>query len=75
MIVGGVFVGMGVTCMDEAGCDSDETCDMLQLDFSSNGIGAVCECYANCNCDTKIDLSDLVIMKTELLRTDCPSCP
>ncbi len=31
MIVGGVFVGIGVTGIDEAGCDSDETCDMLHI--------------------------------------------
>ena len=32
-------------------------------------------CHADCNCDRKVDLADLVIMKEQFLRTDCPMCP
>jgi hypothetical protein len=32
-------------------------------------------CYADCNCDRKVDLADLVIMKGEFLRTDCATNP
>jgi hypothetical protein len=44
---------------------------MSQGDINSNGIGDACECYADCDCNTKVNLSDLVIMKGEFLQ----SCP
>jgi hypothetical protein len=38
---------------------------MDQYDINGNGIGNVCECYADCDCNKKVDLSDLVIMKQQ----------
>ena len=32
-------------------------------------------CYADCNCDTKVNLADLVIMKQEFNRSDCATIP
>jgi hypothetical protein len=40
-----------------------------------NGCGDACECHADCNSNQKVDLSDLVIMKQEFLRTDCATNP
>jgi hypothetical protein len=33
------------------------------------------QCQADCNCDTKVNLADLVVMKTEFLRTNCDTTP
>lgn len=44
------------------------------LPSGGNGIGDACECHANTNADNKVDLSDLIEMKKEFNRTDCPSC-
>ncbi len=42
----------------------------------TNGCGDACECYADCNNDTKVNLTDLVKMKSEFNRTNCsPSNP
>ena len=66
------MVGWFIECYDSDDCEANEYCDMDQGDFNENGIGDACEkCFANCNCDTKIDLADLVIVKQEFLRTDC----
>ncbi len=73
-IVSGVFLGTGVICTDSEECEEGEFCDMVQFDFNSNGIGDACECYADCNCDTKVNLADLVLTKNEFLRDDCPAC-
>ncbi len=70
-LAGGVLVGIGVTCLSYEDCEEDEICDMIQGDCNGNGIGDACECYADVNCSTKVDLSDLVIMKGEFLQ----SCP
>lgn len=72
--ISGVVMGMGTTCHDNIECEVDEVCDLSQADFDSDGAGDSCECYSNANCDKKVDLSDLVIMKTEFLRNNCPSC-
>ncbi len=70
-LAGGVIVGMGVTCLVYEDCNEDEYCQLEQGDCNDNGIGDACECYADVNCSTKVDLSDLVIMKGEFLQT-CP---
>jgi hypothetical protein len=66
---GGVVIGQGVTCEDDGDCGANETCDLSQGDCNTNGIGDACECYADCTCDTKVNLSDLVIMKQEFMKT------
>ncbi len=55
----------------------------VQLDLSGAGVSSIggiggsyfqtnaYKCYADCNCDTEVNLADLVIMKQEFLRTDC----
>jgi hypothetical protein len=32
-------------------------------------------CEADCNHDGNVNLSDLVMMKSEFNRNDCPVCP
>ena len=51
-----------------------EICQKNQEDSfppGGNGIGDVCECYSDSNCDGKVNLVDLVTTKTEFLRSDC----
>jgi hypothetical protein len=36
---------------------------------------ATTHCNADCNYDNRVDLADLVMMKGEFFRTDCPMCP
>ncbi len=56
-------------CPDVA---NEDQADVLPA--GGNGIGDACECHANTNADNKVDLSDLIEMKIEFNRTDCPSC-
>ena len=70
-LAGGVIIGTGVTCLNYEDCEEGEYCQMEQGDVNNNGIGGACECYADVNCSTKVDLADLVIMKGEFLQ----SCP
>jgi len=69
----GVFINMEVTCTSGGSeCSGPgETCDVFQGDCNDNGIGDSCEKYADATGDGKVDLSDLVILKEEFLRTDC----
>jgi len=73
-IVSGLVLGTGVICTDDEHC-AGETCQKEQGDCNGNGIGDVCECYADCNSDTKVELQDLVIMKGEFGRNDCDTNP
>lgn len=77
-IVGNLFVAaefQGGVCTENGDCGFDQFCLLSQNDGNGNGIGDVCECYSDFNGDTKVDLADLVIMKTEFLRTDCDTIP
>jgi hypothetical protein len=67
----GVIQGTGRTCTNGADCGTNEICELFQFDINDNGVGDVCECYADVNCSAKVDLADLVIMKGEFLQ----SCP
>ena len=71
----GVITGTGEVCLDEGGCKVGETCRMGQEDYNGNGIGDVCECYGDCNCDTIVDVADSLILKQELGRDDCATNP
>jgi len=71
----GVIQSAGTTCTSGEDCGVNEFCELFQFDINDNGIGDICECYADCNCDAKVNLSDLVIMKTEFLRNDCDMNP
>lgn len=75
-----IIVGVGshlTTCAADTACNyqAGEFCQLSQGDSNNNGIGDACECYADVNCSTKVDLADLVIMKAEFLRTDCATNP
>jgi hypothetical protein len=65
-----------IACDKDSECfSSGGTCQMEQGDCNGNGVGDVCECYADCNCDTKVDLSDLVLMRQEFLQPPvCADC-
>jgi len=54
-------------CSDNSTC----TCQMEQGDINGNGIGDVCECYADIKGDGKVNSSDLLIMKLDYNRKDC----
>lgn len=68
---GGLVIGTGVWCAIDDDCGEVGYCQKNQDDCNSNGTGDVCECYADINGDTKVNLADLVIMKGEFLRDDC----
>ena len=70
-----VVIGTGVTCTDDGDCETGETCQRSQEDCNSNGIGDVCECYANLDDDLEIGLFDLIVIKTEYGRDDCAQNP
>jgi hypothetical protein len=74
-IVGGVKKSTGVVCSDNTDCSTGQTCDTLQGDMNSDGIGDCCECYADIAASFgKVDLNDLVMMKGEFLKP-CPPSP
>ena len=74
-LIGGVLVVTEATCVSSQDCEENGLCDMSQLDSNDNGIGDDCECFADCNSDTKVNLADLVMMKEEFLRDDCAVNP
>lgn len=59
-------------CVSDAECGYDQTCQLSQSDINANGVGDVCECYSDLNNNTKVNLDDLVLLKTDFLRVDCP---
>jgi hypothetical protein len=63
-----------VTCTSDDDCEFyGGICQMDQEDFNNNGIGDVCECYADFNNSGKVNLTDLAKLKGEFGRTDCSS--
>ncbi len=69
-----------ITCTSDADCtDTGATCDggddPGQGDCNGNGVGDVCECYADDNEDGAVTTKDYGILKHEFGRYDCPSCP
>ena len=73
--ISGVIMGTGVVCSDNSTCEAEETCQIEQGDINGNGIGDVCECYADCDNNTNVGLSDIGIMKTDFGRFDCDTIP
>ncbi len=62
--------------------DGEDNCPKVYNPFQedtipsqTNGCGDACECYADCNNDTKVNLGDLVKMKEEFNRTNCATDP
>ena len=76
-IAGGLFVGLGVTCVVNEDCNDDELCDVTQLDFDETGIGDACECRGNFDGDSDIDGNDAYVFKVGFGRSaffnPCPS--
>ena len=70
-LASGVFIGTEVICEGFQDCEEDEACQQNQQDSNLNGIGDVCECYADCDNDTEVGLFDLIVMKGEYGRSDC----
>jgi rhodanese-related sulfurtransferase len=67
----GVMLGSGVECDDSGDCGAGEICQKDQGDYNANGVGDVCECYANIDGDDAIGLFDLAIVKSEFGNTGC----
>ena len=59
------MIGTGVLCKGDTDCKSGETCQMNQEDFNDNGIGDVCECYADYNNDHKVTGADKALATIE----------
>lgn len=72
---GGLVIGTGVWCTSNNDCEDVEYCQKNQGDCNINSTGDTCECYADINGDTKVNLADLVLMKGEFLRDDCAIKP
>lgn len=62
-----------ITCISDGDCiPTGGTCQMEQGDFNDNGIGDVCECYANFDStDQRVNVSDLGKYKLEYGNIDC----
>ncbi len=71
--MGGIPLNTSETCTVDSDCGGGETCDTNQGDFNNNGIGDACECYTDFDCNTKVDLADLIILKGEYTRDNCDS--
>ncbi len=72
--ISGMLLGTGIVCTDDVDCSMGEICDTFQGDHDGNGIGDACECYSDINCDAKVNLSDLMILKDEF-NQPCPPSP
>ena len=76
-VIGGVVTsyqvdGDFITCISDDDCAAtDGTCGEEQGDYNENGVGDVCECYANIDDDLEIGLFDLIIMKNEHGTSGC----
>ena len=76
IVFSGVIKGLGVSCMEDSDCLSvNGLCQRYQGDFNNNGIGDVCECYADIDGDGKVYPSDVMILFMEWKKTDCPVLP
>jgi hypothetical protein len=64
-LIGEVPLGTRVICNDDGNCRKGEACQKDQEDINKNGIGDVCECYGDLNCDGKVDYSDIQILNEE----------
>ena len=72
--VGGVIISLGVECTDSSEClGMGAACQKNQEDYNLNGIGDVCECYANIeDSDDEVGLFDLILLKTQYGSEGCP---
>ena len=69
-----VVVGVGATltsCTSDSACSAGAFCQLSQGDCNGDGCGDACECYADIDNDGKVQLSDLVIMKSQFSKP-CP---
>ena len=67
-----------ITCTSGADCIATlSSCQLVQGDYNGNGIGDVCECYANFTYpnDLRVNVSDLGVFKQEYGRTNCTEPP
>jgi len=47
-------------------------CELYQIDMNGNGLGDVCECESDFDCDGDVDGSDAALFVTDNGRQDCP---
>ena len=52
-------------------CTAGYFCELYQIDSNENGLGDVCECESDFDCDGDVDGSDAAVFFTELGREDC----
>jgi hypothetical protein len=48
-------------------------CDLYQIDANGNGLGDVCECESDFDCDGDVDGSDVSLFVIDNGRQDCPA--
>ena len=63
-----LFFILGTPCADMNGCGENEFCLMNQEDSNGNGIGDVCECESDFNCDQNVDADDVVVFLDDFGR-------
>jgi len=71
---GGIIIGTGVTCTDNSTCEiinEESYCQMEQGDINENGVGDVCECYADWNSDGIVSGADLDKFDAEYYQSPC----
>jgi hypothetical protein len=56
-----LFFILGTPCADVNECGENEFCLTNQEDSNGNGIGDVCECESDFNCDQNVDADDVVL--------------
>lgn len=71
----GIVIPAGDSCTDDSTCGTGKTCQKTQGDSNDDGIGDVCECYADFNGDGAVAISDVFLIKSEWGRTDCDVDP
>ena len=68
----------GNSCRNDGDCEADQFCETSQLDSNQNGIGDVCECEPDFDCDEDVDGFDLMIFRDDFGRSQannwCPPC-
>ena len=52
--------------------DTGYFCELYQIDSNGNGLGDVCECESDFDCDGDVDGSDVSLFVSDNGRQDCP---
>ena len=70
VLLGGIVNGTGGNCSTDGDCEAYETCQLEQSDYNNNGIGDVCDCEGNFDCDEDCDGTDAALFKENFGRSE-----